>query len=90
MKHVLGLHCLICGARYTPGEVDYVCPKHGDDGILDLVYDYGLIDRQVKESGISPFGSGGGIWRYRVLLPVRPDAFISTGAKTGRSFLSRR
>ena len=74
MKHVLGLQCLICGERYTPSEVEYVCPKHGDDGILDVVYDYGAIGRQVEKSGIAPFGSGGGIWRYKAMLPVRPDS----------------
>jgi threonine synthase len=74
MNHVLGLHCLICGQRYTPSEVEYVCPKHGDDGILDLVYDYGMIGRHVERNGIPPFGTGGGIWRYKALLPVRPDS----------------
>ena len=74
MKHVLGLQCLICGERYTPSEVDYVCPKHGDDGILDVVYDYGAIGRQVEKSGIAPFGTGGGIWRYKALLPVRSNS----------------
>ena len=74
MDHVLGLECLICGARYTPGEVEYVCPKHGDDGTLDVVYDYGAIGRTINESGIEGFGSGGGIWRYKALLPVRRDS----------------
>lgn len=74
MKHVLGLQCLICGEKYTPSEVDYVCPRHGDDGVLDLVYDYGAIGRQVEKDGIRSFGSGGGIWRYKALLPVRSDS----------------
>jgi len=69
MNHVLGLKCLICGEQYAPSEVDYVCPKHGNDGILDVVYDYGAINREIGK-----FGSGGGIWRYQALLPVRPDS----------------
>ena len=40
MEHLLGLECIICGAEYAVGEVQYVCPKHGNDGILDVVYDY--------------------------------------------------
>jgi len=36
MDHVLGLDCLICGKRYHPGEIEYVCPEHGDDGIVDV------------------------------------------------------
>jgi len=74
MDNVLGLKCLICGAEYSPDEVEYVCPKHGDDGILDVVYDYAAIGRQVKATGIAPVGSGGGIWRYVPLLPIRPDS----------------
>lgn len=74
MNHVLGLQCLICGERYTPGEVEYVCPKHGDDGILDVIYDYVAIRRQVGKNGITRFGTGGGIWRYKALLPVRANS----------------
>ena len=74
MNHVLGLQCLICGDRYTPGEVEYVCPKHGDDGILDVIYDYVAIRRQVGKNGITRFGTGGGIWRYKALLPVRANS----------------
>ena len=52
MEHVLGLECLICGEKYAPGEVDYVCPRHGDDGILDVVYDYGAIKREIDRLGM--------------------------------------
>lgn len=71
MKHVLGLKCMICGAEYAVDEVEYVCPKHGDDGILDVVYDYPAIAREFQAAGIPPLGSGRGIWRYKPLLPVR-------------------
>ena len=74
MDHIRGLRCLICGEKYAPSEVDYVCPRHGDDGILDLVYDYGSIRRQVEQVGLAPLGSGAGIWRYKALLPVRADS----------------
>jgi hypothetical protein len=40
MDHLLALKCIICGARYAVGAVEYVCPKYGDDGILDVIYDY--------------------------------------------------
>ena len=48
MDHVLGLKCTICGAEYGAGEVEYVCPKHGDDGILDVVYDYRLVGQRLS------------------------------------------
>ncbi len=64
MSHILGLKCTICGAEYGVDEVDYVCPKHGDNGILDVVYDYAAI----RQPTIHP-----SIWRYLPLLPVEPE-----------------
>ena len=32
--------CTLCGEEYESGQVRYVCPKHGDDGILDTIFDY--------------------------------------------------
>ncbi len=72
MEHVLGLRCMICGTEYGPDEVEYVCPKHGDDGILDVVYDYRRIARRISPAKLagSPTRS---IWRYLPLLPVEPE-----------------
>jgi threonine synthase len=44
MNHITSLKCLICGKEYQPHEVEYVCPDHGYEGILDVQYDYGLIN----------------------------------------------
>lgn len=72
MDHVQGLKCMICGAEYAVDEVMYVCPKHGDEGILDVIYDYGLISRRLtrKRLAADPTAS---IWRYKPLLPVQAD-----------------
>ena len=53
MDNILGLKCLICGKQYHPDEVDYVCPEHGDDGILDVQYDYDFIGRQIGKETLS-------------------------------------
>ncbi|MBU1748458.1 MAG: threonine synthase [Chloroflexi bacterium] len=73
MDHVLGLKCVLCGAEYAIDEVDYVCPKHGDEGILDVVYDYPLIGRRLTREGLSQDREFT-IWRYKPLLPVAPDS----------------
>ncbi|MBC7250709.1 MAG: threonine synthase [Anaerolineae bacterium] len=72
MDHVLGLKCVLCGAEYGVDEVLYVCPRHGDEGILDVVYDYPrLRPRLTRESlAADPTPS---IWRYLPLLPVDPS-----------------
>ncbi len=71
MDHVLGLRCTICGAEYGVNQVEYVCPHHGDDGILDVVYDYRYITQRINPQKLagSPTRS---IWRYLPLLPVDP------------------
>ncbi len=70
MDHVLGFKCVLCGAEYGTDEVRYVCPKHGDDGILDVVYDYDLIRKRLTPQSLAadPMRT---IWRYKPLLPVR-------------------
>ena len=73
MDHVLELRCLLCGERYAPGEVDYVCPRHGVEGVLDVVYDYERIAARFFPG--NPVRSGeAGMWRYRPLLPVEPGS----------------
>jgi len=71
MDHVLGLKCTICGAEYETAQVDYVCPKHGSDGILDVVYDYAAIQRRLSPDRLGPHPAS--VWRYLPLLPVDPE-----------------
>ena len=70
MDHVLSLRCLLCGTEHRPDEVAYVCPAHGDDGVLDVVYDYDLIGRRTTRESVA---RGSGMWRFRNLLPVAPS-----------------
>ena len=72
MRHVLGLKCVLCGAEYSPEAVQYVCPRHGDDGILDVVYDYAFLRAHWSREDLArnPEPS---MWRYRPLLPLRED-----------------
>ncbi|MDH3828287.1 MAG: threonine synthase [Desulfobacterales bacterium] len=75
MENVLGLQCLICGKQYRPDMVDYICPEHGDEGILDVQYDYDFIGRQISKEAL--LGSNNlSIWRYLPLLPIYPGATI--------------
>ncbi len=71
MDHVIGLKCTICGKMYGADEVQYVCPDHGDDGILDVVYDYGLIASRFSKAALAE-SRDFTIWRYKPLLPVEP------------------
>jgi len=75
MDHVIGFRCMLCGAEYGLDDVEYVCPNHGDDGILDVVYDYDVIDRRVSRASLSSCEDHS-IWRYKPLLPVPQDASV--------------
>jgi len=75
LKNILSLKCLVCGKQYRPDEVDYVCPDHGDDGALDVEYDYEFIGRQISKDSLSR-SKDFTIWRYKPMLPVHPDAEV--------------
>lgn len=73
MKNVLGLKCVLCGAEYGVDEIRYVCPRHGDEGIVDVVYDYAHIRQELTPQSLAslPGSTMRTIWRYRPLLPIR-------------------
>lgn len=73
MDHVIGLKCTICGAEYSTDQAEYVCPEHGDDGILDVIYDYGLIAQRISPGQLASDPERS-IWRYLPMLPVQPEA----------------
>ena len=75
MNHVKALKCLICGKEYGVEELDYVCPDHGDEGILDVTYDYDFIRKNFKKEDL-PHNKEYSIWRYKPLLPVSPDSAV--------------
>ena len=75
MENILSLKCLVCGKQYSPDEVDYVCPDHGDEGVLDVQYDYDFIGRQINRETIS-HADNLTIWRYKPMLPVQSDAEV--------------
>jgi threonine synthase len=75
MENILSLKCLVCGKHYHPDEVDYICPDHGDEGILDVQYDYDFIRRQISKEALLD-SDDLTIWRYKPFLPVQPHAKV--------------
>jgi threonine synthase len=75
MRNSFYLKCIICGKEYGPEAVDYVCPDHGDEGILDVQYDYAALAKQISPESLRR-SQDYSIWRYKPLLPIRPDAVV--------------
>jgi len=73
MSHVVALRCALCGTQYDPGQVEYVCPSCGNDGILDVEYDYEQVARDLTREALAS-NEDRSIWRYLPLLPVDPAA----------------
>ncbi len=73
MDHVIGLKCVLCGEEYGLDEVLCVCPKHGYEGILDVIYDYELIKGRLTKEGLAR-NPDLSIWRYKPLLPIASDS----------------
>ena len=75
MDHVRSLKCLVCGAEYSHDQIDYVCPKHGDDDIVDVQYRYDVIRTRLSPAKLAESREMT-MWRYRELLPIRADAQV--------------
>jgi threonine synthase len=69
MKHIVGLKCMLCGREYSHKEVDYVCPRHANEGILDVRYAYEVIKKRISRATLAG-NKDTTIWRYKALLPV--------------------
>ncbi len=75
MKHVIGLKCLICDKIYQTNEIEYVCPDHGNEGIVDVIYDYDYIKSHFHRDDLLK-SNDNSIWRYKPLLPVDPNSEV--------------
>jgi len=73
MNNILHLKCLICGEEYRPNEIEYICPDHGNEGIVDVRYDYDRIGRQTSREQLNE-NRDYSIWRYRPLLPIDSES----------------
>ncbi|MCG8641139.1 MAG: pyridoxal-phosphate dependent enzyme, partial [Desulfobacterales bacterium] len=69
MKYVTHAQCLICGKKYKPGQFEYVCPDHENEGILDIQYDYDAVRADFSKEMLAK-NRDMSIWRYRPLIPV--------------------
>ena len=75
MNHVLHLRSLISGRTFRTDEIDYVDPQYGPDGVVDVVYDYDAVKRDISRESLRQNGERS-MWRYKPLLPIEADAVV--------------
>lgn len=75
LEHVTGLSCVICDATYPVEEAGYVCAECGNEGILDVRYDYDLVGKRISKETLAA-NRDMTMWRYRPLMPVAADAAV--------------
>jgi threonine synthase len=76
MTHIAGLRCVHCGREYTPDQAEYYCEPCGyHDGILDVLYDYDAIEKELNPATLSA-NREESMWRYLPLLPICQPALI--------------
>jgi threonine synthase len=72
IPHVRTLECTLCGSEYDPEREIYTCPDHeGVAGILEAVYDYGVIEERFDADLDGEIRSQ---WKYGAFLPVDDEA----------------
>lgn len=73
MNYVSHATCMICAKTYAKDQLDYVCPDHGTEGILDIQYDYEAIKSSFSKDALAA-DKDPSIFRYRPLLPVEHNS----------------
>ena len=69
IDHVTGLTCVLCDTTYDANVVTYVCPGHGNEGVLDVGYDYELVSSKLTKDLLAQ-DPDPTMWRYRAVMPI--------------------
>ncbi len=73
LAHISSLTCVVCSAEYTAEEAGYTCVEEGNEGILDVRYDYEMVGSRISRESLRE-DRNWTMWRYRPLLPITDDA----------------
>ena len=74
MQHILGYRCTLCGAE-LPYTERMTCPHCGEKGILDIIFDYAYIKKNLlSREGLAACRDNS-MWRYKALMPLKDRDF---------------
>ena len=75
MADIKELRCVIGGCNYSIDEVAYTCPRHGELGTLDILYDYETLRASLDRDKLT-VGGPSDCWRYKALLPIVDESRV--------------
>ncbi len=75
MAEIKELRCVIGGCAYAVDEVAYTCPRHGELGTLDILYDYEALRSSLDRDALT-LGGSSDCWRYKSLLPIASESRV--------------
>ncbi|HWR21856.1 MAG TPA: threonine synthase [Feifaniaceae bacterium] len=67
--HVAGYRCTLCNTEFSYTEDMLTCPHCGETGILDILFDYTAIKKELTRETLLKDRTNS-MWRYLPLLPV--------------------
>lgn len=82
MRRVAGYRCTICGREFPFEPERMTCPHCGEKGILDILYDYDEIARDLTRESLAACRDNS-MWRYRALMPVADSVDVSRFLRIG-------
>ncbi len=83
MSYLKSLKCINCGTEISYEKVTYFCPVCG--GLLDPLYDYDSIARNLRRDDISARSPS--IWKWKEFLPVMDETCIVSLGEGGTPLL---
>ncbi len=69
--YMQSFQCTVCKSLYAVDALLYTCPKCGEVGTLDMVYDFDAMRATLTRAALSA-SHDFSMWRYRDLLPLAP------------------
>ncbi len=81
MKNIKYYECTLCHEHYDKDNEIMTCPKCGEKGILDIVFDYKYIESQIVD-GYFKANRHYNIWRYLPFLTIS-DKYIDNTLSVG-------
>lgn len=75
MSEVSLLRCSVCAGEYEPDAVQYFCPRCGQLGTLEVLYDFDALRRVVDRDRLAASHEAS-MWRYKPLLPIGAQARV--------------